>query len=150
MTLEIEMATCSYGEYRPEYGVPIRASRGEPKWFRYQFAAYWESITPTWPRLKMPYDVYRGVYLDRLDQIGVDQLMAERDAIVDQVAYMFPGNERISLVSLCYEGLRKPGNWCHRTMFGEWWCENTGEDVIEYGACPPPPELRREPPLSLF
>ena len=38
-------------------------------------------------------------------------------------------NER--LVLLCYEDLTKPGLRCHRRLFANWWCENTGDVVPE-------------------
>jgi len=35
------------------------------------------------------------------------------------------------LVLLCWEDIRKPGEWCHRTMFAEWWAEHSGQGVLE-------------------
>jgi hypothetical protein len=32
---------------------------------------------------------------------------------------------------LCFEDLTKPGLWCHRRPFANWWLENTGEVVPE-------------------
>jgi len=34
---------------------------------------------------------------------------------------------------LCYESLGKPGVFCHRQIFAEWWREQTGEVVSELG-----------------
>ena len=35
------------------------------------------------------------------------------------------------LVLLCYEDLRKPGEWCHRQVFAEWWEKKTGVRIQE-------------------
>ena len=35
------------------------------------------------------------------------------------------------LVLLCFEDIRKPENWCHRTLFAEWWLAHTGEVIEE-------------------
>lgn len=36
------------------------------------------------------------------------------------------------VVLLCYEDIRKgDSNWCHRTMFAEWWFNQTGEKIFE-------------------
>lgn len=35
------------------------------------------------------------------------------------------------VVLCCYEDVRKPGEWCHRLVFAEWWFKRTGEKIIE-------------------
>jgi hypothetical protein len=35
------------------------------------------------------------------------------------------------VVLLCFEDLRKPGEWCHRSMFAEWYEKQTGKKVVE-------------------
>lgn len=46
------------------------------------------------------------------------------------------------LVLLCYEDVRIPEDWCHRTVFAEWWVENTGE-IIEELPDPNPPKGKK-------
>ena len=46
------------------------------------------------------------------------------------------------LVLLCYEDVRNPEDWCHRTMFAQWYCEHTGE-IIEELKDPNPPKGKR-------
>ena len=37
------------------------------------------------------------------------------------------------MILLCFEDVTKGiSDWCHRTMFAEWWEEQTGEKVEEY------------------
>ena len=42
-----------------------------------------------------------------------------------------PRRKGKTLVLLCYEDLRKPDQWCHRTLFAEWWQKMTGEVINE-------------------
>lgn len=35
------------------------------------------------------------------------------------------------VVLCCYEDVRKPGEWCHRLVFAEWWLARTGERIEE-------------------
>ena len=46
------------------------------------------------------------------------------------------------LVLLCYEDVRNLEDWCHRTMFAQWYCEHTGE-IIEELKDPNPPKGKR-------
>lgn len=58
----IEVATCSYGEFRPEMGYPIRTSRGAPKWFTHPYMS-WENVFPTYAMLQLPFEQYQPRYL---------------------------------------------------------------------------------------
>ena len=44
---------------------------------------------------------------------------------------------------LCYEDVRIPEDWCHRTVFAEWWAENTGEEIRELPDLMPPKEKKK-------
>ena len=46
------------------------------------------------------------------------------------------------LVLLCYEDVRVPEDWCHRTVFAEWWAEHVGE-AIEELPDPSEPKLKK-------
>ena len=48
------------------------------------------------------------------------------------------------LVLLCYEDVRIPEDWCHRTVFAQWYCEMTGE-IIEELPDPNPPKVKKPP-----
>ena len=45
-------------------------------------------------------------------------------------ARLYTTLDETTVVLLCFENLAKPGLWCHRTMFAEWWTGETGELVI--------------------
>ena len=40
-------------------------------------------------------------------------------------------SEGKELVLLCFEDIRIPSDWCHRTVFAQWWAEKTGEIIEE-------------------
>lgn len=134
----IALATCSYSEYRPDMGAPVRASLGTPKWFSYPLPASWLNAAPDGWMLNVDYDKYRRAYFSKLDKIGIDRLRGDLEHIADAYTAL-NGTRPDRLVILCYEGLRNPQKWCHRTMFAEWWEAQTGEHVPELGAtCPAP------------
>jgi len=76
--------------------------------------------------------VFRSEYIKRLDSIGVDRIHRQLQA--------FSGD----VVLLCWEDVRKGhDDWCHRTMFAEWWLERTGEAIFEL---PDPSAVKRPKP----
>lgn len=67
---------------------------------------------------------YREAYLAKLNRIGAAE-------IGGQLAVIQNANPGKDLVLLCFEDFRKPGLWCHRSMFAQWWTQQTGEEVQE-------------------
>lgn len=141
----IEVATCSYSEYRPEMGIAVRTSVGAPKWFPHP-AMSWENAFPKYHWLKLPFDEYRRRYLAMLDEHGVEKLRGDLEFIVETHAKLHGGDVQ-TVVLLCYEKLSKPGSWCHRTLLSEWLQQNLHTDVVELGAKPSAPP---EPEQTLF
>lgn len=132
----IEIATCSYGEYKPEMGMPVRTSVGFPKWFSHPSMA-WENTYPEYHWLKLPYDDYHARYLRKLDNIGTATLRGDLEFMAETYAKI----HRIvpdRAVLLCFEKLSKDGAWCHRTMLSAYLEEHLGLTVVELGAQPAP------------
>ena len=76
------------------------------------------------------YEDYKREYFKRLDSFGVPAIQRHFDIM--QRCY------EQDIVLLCFEDIRKGGdNWCHRTMFAEWWLSKTGQ-VIEELSDPTP------------
>jgi hypothetical protein len=129
------LATCSYSEFQPAMGVPVRFTVGYPFRLRlaYKPAGHAKLITPTRDMLSLPEDAYTFRYLQILNSAGVNAIRGELAAIAG------PGGR---VVLLCFERLnepaKKPGghNWCHRSLFAQWWTQQTGEDVPELGKLP--------------
>jgi hypothetical protein len=67
-------------------------------------------------------DVFTREYRQNIERIGVKRI---RDVLE---GYMALGKD---VVLCCYEDVRKPGEWCHRQVFSEWWLEKTGELIEE-------------------
>ncbi len=114
---------------------PVGISLGAPKFkLGYEVREQCYSLAPKGAMLHLPYDQYKTAYMAKLDAIG-------RDRIIGMVQRMEAraDEECKDLVLLCFEDVRKPEDWCHRTMFAEWWMKNTGE-IIEELADPNPPK----------
>lgn len=76
--------------------------------------------------LKMEYEPYREAYFKKLEEIGADKIIGIVQRMDERAQ-----EEGKTLVLLCYEDLRKPDQWCHRTLFAEWWQKMTGEVINE-------------------
>lgn len=136
----MDLATCTYQEFTPSMGAPIRSTAGNPRWpLGYQLAGHAQLITPTRELLAadLPEDAYEFSYRRLLDGHGIERIYAELVALAGR-------NGGARLVLLCFDKLDKPGNWCHRVHFARWYLEQTGEEIPELGAQLP------TPPPSLF
>ncbi|WP_329326711.1 hypothetical protein [Streptomyces sp. NBC_01689] len=129
------LATCTYQEFTPDMGIPVRTTAGHPR-FRlgYKVAGHAKTLTPTRALLaqNLPEDAYEFSYRRQLTEVGIDAIRAELEAIAAQHESGRP------LVLLCFDRLNKPGNWCHRTQAARFLTEQTGQEIPELGACPAP------------
>ena len=102
----------------------VRISLGSPKWnLGYDLSGEINLLKPFGLLNKFEeYELFKDEYFKMLDRRGV--------YTIRKVINSF---ERIGkdVVLLCYEDIRKPNNWCHRTAFTEWWLKNTGEVINE-------------------
>lgn len=143
----LDVATCSFTEYRPGMGVPVRHTVWHPRWkLPYTLAGQARLVTPTRDMLSLPFDVYRTAYRRHLNRAGFT-------AIRDELAGFAPAGERVVL--LCFERLHETDKatghpkWCHRRMLAVWLEQQTGRPVPELGACPSPAlQLAAPPPVG--
>ncbi len=113
--------------------VPVRISIGFPRFrLSYQLTEKVPELMPTRAMLKMAIEPYRELYLARLEEVGTEKLRA----IFAAIAERHPG--ATGLVLLCFEDIRKPGEWCHRTMAGLWLQEHGFGAFQELEAVPAP------------
>lgn len=136
MSTPLALATCTYQEFQPPMGHPVRTTAGHPRFpLGYTIVGHARLITPTRALLSanLPEDAYEFSYRRLLADHGLDAIGAELQAIA---AGQEPGRP---LVLLCFDRLNKPGNWCHRVHFSRWWTEETGQAVPELGARPAGP-----------
>ena len=78
---------------------------------------------------------FREPYFKHLEKTGYPVI----GAIIQE--YL---NEGKDVVLCCYEDVRKPGEWCHRLVFAEWWLQRTGE-MIEELPDPSPNKWAKQP-----
>lgn len=146
--MSLTLATCNYHAFRSDMGIPVRTSNGTPKYWPHNgILPHWSAVTPDYP-LDLPFDRFRDRYQRKLAASGLERLRDDMETVYEAGRIDWPSNR---LVLLCFENIAKPGVWCHRTMFREWWQEQTGETVPELG--PHDPErafVAPEPDLTLF
>lgn len=128
-------ATCTYQEFDPSYGIPVRSTVGHPRFrLRYDLAAVWPFAAPERAFMNAPRPIFREQYFAKLDRFGVEKFRQQaRNLAIEQLALnMDTDRSDVPIVLLCFEKLWLD-QWCHRTMFAEWWEEQTGEEVPEFG-----------------
>jgi len=122
----VDLRTCSYAEYRPEMGVPLRISLGRPKWWTTPIpeSAFVPEITPKGWYLRSPERAYLAAYDAQLARYGPELIQARFDTIAAEHGE--------PLVLLCFENLAS-GAWCHRSLFSAYWRQQTGQEIPELG-----------------
>lgn len=114
--------TCRWSSLKglPSFVLPVRISIGKPRFIpgADEFPAIHEL---------MPYGIlgvddqadFTKRFRHRLHR-KTPQVIQER---FDHLHARYDGRP---LVLLCYEDLTKVDQWCHRTIFREWWRDKTG------------------------
>lgn len=106
---------------------PVGISIGRPKFpLGYQLREQCYSLAPKGYMLNMDIERFKPAYYEKLENIGTDRIINMVTRLDEQAR-----SEGKELVLLCYEDVRVPEDWCHRTMFAEWWAENMGELIEE-------------------
>lgn len=117
---------------------PVGISIGRPKFpLGYQLREQCYSLAPKGYMLNMDIDRFRPAYYEKLENIGTDKII-DMVTRLDKKAQ----GEGKELVLLCFEDVRVPGDWCHRTVFAEWWAEQMGELIDELPDPTPPKEKK--------
>lgn len=125
--MAIWISRYSNKELDDDWHYPVGISIGVPKFkLGYRLRKQCYSLAPKGYMLNMDFDRFKHEYYEKLESIGSDK-------IIDMVSRMDKEAraEGKELVLLCYEDVRIPDNWCHRTMFADWWLDNTGELIRE-------------------
>lgn len=121
--------TSRYGnkELRNDGYYPVGISLGKPKFQTgYEIREQCYALAPKGNMLKMAYEPYREAYFKKLEEIGADKIIGIVQRMDERAQ-----EEGKTLVLLCFEDIRKPDQWCHRTLFAEWWQNKTGEVISE-------------------
>ncbi len=127
---------CGEGYY------PVGISIGTPKFpLGYELREQCYALAPKGFMLKMEYEPYCEAYFKKLEDIGTDKIIGIVQRL-DRKAQ----EEGKSLVLLCFEDIRKPEQWCHRTLFAEWWHRKTGEVIEELEEAEPLKQPKKAAP----
>ena len=120
------------GNIDPEKHTPLRISAGNPRYpLPYAIRDKAAILAPPYRILKIAdQEEYRRLYFEQLDKYGVQKIYSVLKSLAE------PGKE---IVLLCFEDICKPGQWCHRRMFAEWWEAKTGKAVEELEEAQPLP-----------
>lgn len=102
----------------------VRISLGMPRWpLGYELAGEIKELMPFGMKNIQNIEMFRPLYYQRLDGFGFARIEA-------QIQKFF--NLGKDVVLLCYEDVRKGSHsWCHRTVFSDWWLNQTGERIGE-------------------
>ncbi len=76
---------------------------------------------------------FKSLYFRQLECLGYPRVLS----LIEQYA------SGKNIVLLCFEDVRKPADWCHRTMLAEWLVKR-GTSVMELEA-PALPDRKEEP-----
>ncbi|MEU0770548.1 hypothetical protein [Streptomyces albogriseolus] len=137
--MTVRLATCSYQEFEPDMGIPVRATVGAPR-FRLGYVlggAMPEAAPERW-FMNREYDEFRRRMRHKLHQVTIERFMAAAQAIADR-----HGKPDATIVFLCFENGHNKKGWCHRAMLAEWLREK-GQECRELGSLSPDdPALRR-------
>lgn len=131
------MKTARYlnGNIDPQKHVPLAISMGLPKFcLSYPLKDRIYILAPSRDILQIADPVeYQKKYCEQLERYGVEKikriLLREQERDKENVL-------------LCFEDIRKPGLWCHRRMFAEWFERKTGV-VIDELEEPESPTVRK-------
>ena len=106
--------------------VPIGITVGRPRFrLSYEVAAYLKQLAPTGQLFSIEdEDEFKKLYTQKLDRIGAEKIRE----MLGKISAQHGGKD---VVLLCFEDIRKPGQWCHRRLFSQWWQQQTREEVEE-------------------
>lgn len=125
-----------YGNDKKYFCVGI--SLGAPKFrLEYKLETQCYALAPKGYMMHMGYAEFKDAYIRKLEGIGAEKIL-DMIAWFDETARR-QGKE---LVLLCFEDIRNPEDWCHRTIFAQWYMEQTGE-IIQELQDPNPPKSKR-------
>lgn len=104
---------------------PVRTTVGNPRFaLGYELAGACGMIAPYGLLKVTDREEFTRRYRERLERSGWRKIGNALTAIAREQGA--PG-----VVLLCFEDVTKPGEWCHRRIFAEWWQEQTGQVVLE-------------------
>lgn len=106
---------------------PVGISIGKPKWpLGYEIREQCFALAPKGYMLNYEPEQFRKAYFSKLEGIGTSKVISIVKHLEQEAA-----KEGKQLVLLCFEDIRVPGQWCHRTVFADWWEKQLGVKIEE-------------------
>lgn len=122
----MQIATCSYADWRAGMGTPVRITLGTPRW-KPPGRGHWLYVAELAPRpwyFRKSREEFERHYRAQLDRLAGD-IEAKLGWLADAYG---------PLTLCCYErDITDPAQWCHRRQWASWWQERTGNEVPELG-----------------
>ena len=99
----------------PSRHTVVQISAGRPRYrLTYELTEQLKILAPTRAMFKLEQGEFEQEYIRRLELLGWEDILEELRAIDER-------NGGKDLVLCCFEDIRVPGQWCHRTMFAKWF-----------------------------
>lgn len=119
-----EWYTANYAAARddPRRPVIVQTSVGAPKFMPGKLPQL-DCLKP-YGILRLPQPDFRDAYRGILDRQGPGR-------IASRLAALRAEHAGRPLALCCFEHVTRPGQWCHRELFAEWWLEQTGELIAD-------------------
>lgn len=114
-------------------GAKMGITVGRPRWGLNYEMTWFPKLGPDRSYLNASKDVYEPRYIAKLEAVGIDWIM-------DELNRRSEINGGADVILLCFEDLRKEGEWCHRRMLAEWIEDKTGIVVEELPEVDPTPK----------
>ncbi len=114
-------------ELRNDGYYAVGISVGKPKFaLGYELREQCYTLAPRYNMLKLGIEPYKEAYYKKLNETGSDNVVRLVRKLEEEAK-----EEGKALVLLCFEDIRKEGQWCHRRLFAEWWFDKVGEEIRE-------------------
>lgn len=128
------IATCSYGKFTPDMGVPVHVAAGTvPTGLPYSVYNFAAELGPDESMATLEYTDFRTAYLRKMYGFGILQATRIlRGVLLTERA----DADTTPAVLLTHTDLTRPGAWCHRTMLAAWITEHHGGLAAELGGLP--------------
>ncbi len=114
-------------ELQNEKYYQVGISIGKPRFkLGYELREQCYFLAPERYMLDMEYGHFIEAYHKKLEDAGINNIIN----IVKELDKKAKSRSK-ELVLLCFEDVRVEGDWCHRTIFADWWFNQTREVILE-------------------
>jgi hypothetical protein len=121
------LVTARYAAVDPRVWVPVQTSIGRPGWIGFELVE-WPTVYPWGLVGEMDPGLFRRKYRYRLHQ--------RTSRVLGELAELRATYDGWPLALCCFEDLRKPDAWCHRTILAGWLAQHLGGEIPDVEVMP--------------